>query len=121
MSCSTLDTNTRFHTHPWGGDAGQRAMRIELYMKVLVPCGSGDVDRRGWSQLMQTERPPVLRPTDQTKRFEGGLFRDVAKLFKRERPAVGRKQEVLVAPIFLPSGEPPNLLERRHSRRRLAR
>lgn len=48
-----------------------------------------------------------LRPADQAERLEGIVFGDFAKGLKREDPAVRRKEEVLVAPLFLPSGGPP--------------
>jgi hypothetical protein len=80
------------------GVDGKRCAGISAYVAASMVAVDAD-----WAAAS-------LGPSDQTERFEGGLFGDVAKLFKRERPAVGRKQKVLVAPIFLPSEGPPDHL-----------
>ena len=48
-----------------------------------------------------------LWPADQAKDLEGIFLGDLTDGLKREGPAVRRKEEVLVAPIFLRSVGPP--------------
>lgn len=52
--------------------------------------------------------PFRIRPADEAERLGGLGVVERAEMAKRERPAIRGQQEVLVSPIFLPSGGPPD-------------
>jgi hypothetical protein len=49
----------------------------------------------------------AVRPPEEAKDLVGFLLVELDEVLNREGAAIGREQEVLVAPIFLPSEVPP--------------